>query len=514
METEGEERGRKNFISCLSWIKRGVAKSNPDRVQLTTEELRKLIEEEEQNIKRKSSKTDAENKGNDEEDASAINDDDDDGVDVLAKYDLDQYDNEEEDESNPAVNIANLTVFACNQDDPYITLKDTENDPEEEENYQIRPDDNLIAVGKVEGDAVTLEIYVYNEEEESLYVHHDLILPAYPLSIEWLNFDPGDSSPGNFIAIGDMTPVIQVWDIDVVDTLESSYTLGKKIKKKSKAKHRGHRDAVLDLSWNKLIRQALASGSADYKVFVWDLQDGRPVTKFSDHQEKVQSLEWHPCESHLLLSGGCDRMVKIFDCRSTENAPKSWELDGEVEKVMWNHFDPFYFLASTDQGSVHCIDARNEKPVYMIKAHHEPVTGLSLSSQHPGCLVTASTDGLVKIWDIKDKPKFIVEKNFNLGSLYALGFSPDSALVFAVGGDNPSKNFEVCDIGNMHCASRFSTTAETVDTKQETPLPSGSGTNEFMNTEETINSMVDNLKLDFSRTGSKPKFRKFRSKRL
>jgi hypothetical protein len=52
-----------------------------------------------------------------------------------------------------------------------------------------------------------------------------------------------------------MEPVIQVWDLDVVDCLEPCVKLGERVSKKKKrsgAVPVGHSDAVLDLAWNHL----------------------------------------------------------------------------------------------------------------------------------------------------------------------------------------------------------------------------------------------------------------------
>ena len=47
----------------------------------------------------------------------------------------------------------------------------------------FRGTDNLILAGHVEGDSAMLEVYIYNDVEDALYVHHDILLPSLPLAL-------------------------------------------------------------------------------------------------------------------------------------------------------------------------------------------------------------------------------------------------------------------------------------------------------------------------------------------
>lgn len=73
--------------------------------------------------------------------------------------------------------------------------------------------------------------------------------------------------------------------------------------------------------------------------------------------------------------------------------------------------------------------------------------GLSLSSSCPGLLVTASNDGVIKVWDIinNTEPCLVWEHKSSLGALLCLAASPDNPFVFSVGGDNKAHNFKVFD---------------------------------------------------------------------
>lgn len=185
--------------------------------------------------------------------------------------------------------------------------------------------------------------------EANIYVHHDILLPALPLSLAWMNMRPAAADAqdkANMVAVGTMDPGIEIWDLDIADQVEPAATLGgygpltaaadeaaelaqqaensssKSAKKKAKAKAKkaaakalaerplkpgSHSDAVLGLSWNAEYRNVLASGSADSTVKVWDVSTCSCAHTLSHHSDKVQAVAWNPAESPVLLTGSFDK---------------------------------------------------------------------------------------------------------------------------------------------------------------------------------------------------------------
>ena len=387
--------------------------------------------------------------------------------DDLKEYDLEHYDSDTNVRDGETMamfgNARSLAYHDSNADDPYITMQGNEDD-EEREDLQILATDSMMVAAKVEDEVAYLEVYVYEDEADNLYVHHDVMLPAIPLCIEWLDLPVGKETNsidpdrrGNYVAVGTFDPDIEIWDLDTIDSMYPNAILGqggqeakaapsqeskkeksRKSKKSRKANDDYHVDAVLSLAANRQHRNLLASSSADKTVKLWDLNTTTCAKSYSHHTDKVCSIAWHPKESTVLLSGSYDRTVVAADMRAPNAKVPRWGVESDVETVMWDPHDSNYFYVTTENGIIRIYDTRNppsspeaSRAVWQLQAHDESISSFDISPVIPGFLATGSTDKTVKLWNVQSTgPSMVVSRNVDVGKVFSTKFAPDPEVAF------------------------------------------------------------------------------------
>jgi periodic tryptophan protein 1 len=318
-----------------------------------------------------------------------------------------------------------------------------------------------------------LEVHVYEQKTGNFFVHHDIPLPAFPLCLAHGDISP-QGSAGNFCAVGTFLPGIEIWNLDVLNALEPSCVLGgedtsmaddimrhnimnssNKNKKKLKLgrgpslRAGSHTDAVMSVSWNKIHRQVIASGSADCTVKLWDVTkantDQCNASTYTHHKDKVQAVLWHPKEGTLLATGSYDRRVALVDVRSQENIKKV-KIPGDCEALAWDPFTPEYLTAASEDGSITCWDVRkfsDKTPLWSIVANEfGGVSDLSYNPSVPGMLATCSVDKTITLWDTYNStenpttgpPKVCGSKDMGVGKLYTVNFYPSSPWLMGCAG--------------------------------------------------------------------------------
>ena len=473
------------MISALGWIRRESAAVKPTKYQLSesdysafiaqaNEQISKTREEAEEkgidlDAAMKESKRDLEAKEDSDiemgadgaESVAAAADLSKEEAEELAKYNLDEYDedtkiedsSEEEDQDDEEMMLdeeENNGIFMplsklVKADNATGAAGAEEFDEEELEDLTLRPTDLLFVAAKTEDEISQLEIHVYEEQvigesggiEDNLYVHHDLMLPSFPLCLEWIDFPFAEGrETGNYVAVGSFEKQIEIWNLDVLDLVYPTVTLN------------GHADAVMSLSWNRQGRNFLASGSADNTVRLWDL--ARPqesLRVFNHHKNKVQSIAWNPVQATELLSVAYDGVIRLFDVRAPQDGVNFVsKLKGDVEQAKWRP-QGNAFAATDESGRVSFYDPRNpSEALAVLDAHGKSATcidfcGVDVNGN--SLFLTASADKSLKIWSIDaSSTKFncLLSREMGVGKIFAAGFLPDAPLIIGAAGNRGNVN--------------------------------------------------------------------------
>lgn len=514
------------MISATAWVPRGFASEFPEKYELDDAEIQRienmanlnLNEVDVEEAERLATEEAQEQEGNDETTENSYNNPESlrDQADI--DNDMKEFEIEEAEYSETDAKGEDVTMFPGlsnenvkyhegeNGEDPYLSLPTENEQVEEKEELQVYPTDNMVLATRTEDDVSYLDVYVYDDgagfhsnevpqeqgdefdpdvakglvRDSSLYVHHDLMLPAFPLCVEWINYRPGSNdneSVANFAAIGTFDPQIEIWNLDSIEKAFPDMILGeptdnsiaslqsqkKKNKKKSNSQHitTHHTDAVLSMAHNKQFRSVLASTSADHTVKLWDLNNGNAVRSLASiHNNKnVSASQWHQTNGSILLTAGYDSRVALSDVRISEESEMSkyWSVSKgeEIETAVFA--DENIILCGTDSGNVYSFDIRNNaesKPVWTLKAHDSGVSTLSVNNFIPGLMSTgAMGEKTVKLWKFPTAnegstkgPNMVLSRDFDVGNVLTTSFAPDIEIsgTMVIGGVN--KGLKLWDV--------------------------------------------------------------------
>ncbi|MEF3116676.1 hypothetical protein [Streptomyces chrestomyceticus] len=215
--------------------------------------------------------------------------------------------------------------------------------------------------------------------------------------------------------------------------------------------------------------RALATGSEDGTVRVWDPATGRPLGTLTGHRGKVASLAFRP-DGHTLLIATDEGTVWLGDTRT-----------GQVRATPVRHRDQGAPVLSPDGRTVASADAQDTVRLYDIAtgrvraalpgshaakafspdgrtlvtsaldtsvrlwdtttadagltlAHHGEETASLAFSRDGRTLATGGADGGVRLWDrATGRLRATATGRFDTGAVLALAFSPDGGAVAAGG---------------------------------------------------------------------------------
>jgi len=355
--------------------------------------------------------------------------------------------------------------------------EESETDEDDLDDWQLRPgQDLLLLAARNEDDVSHLEVWVCEPPgttmrengdggvnmEANVYVHHDVLLAAFPLCLAWMDAAPGsllsssgrnggDPSTGSFVAVGTMEPGVELWDVNEADAVEPVAVLGpapfaaearaaaaeaariaeaaedsedgdgrkstnnkKKNKNKSSGKKgKGGGSPVAPTTPTPLPPSALPKR-----------RSRKDAAAGGGHADAVLGLAWNGAFRNVLASASADRTVKIWDLASvgggggidgtttrttlgTASGPLNstgpvvtfCHHSGKVQAVAFNPTDPPVLLTGGFDGTAALVDVRSPAGTSASKAS-------SSSSSVPSWKVGADVEALA--WDPSNPTDFHV----------------------------------------------------------------------------------------------------------
>ncbi|GLU18173.1 hypothetical protein SLE2022_344870 [Rubroshorea leprosula] len=154
------------------------------------------------------------------------------------------------------------------------------------------------------------------------------------------------------------------------------------------------------LSWNKYMKNLIASSDYDGIVTVWDVTTRQSLMEYEEHEKRAWSVDFSCTEPSMLVSGSDDCKVKVW-CTKQEASVLNIDMKANICSVKYNPGSSIYVAVGSADHQIHYYDLRNiSQPLYVFSGHKKAVSYVKFLSNNE--LASASTDSTLRLWDVKE----------------------------------------------------------------------------------------------------------------
>ena len=154
------------------------------------------------------------------------------------------------------------------------------------------------------------------------------------------------------------------------------------------------------LSYNKHVRNHIASSDYEGVVTVWDVETRQSVAEFEEHDKRAWTVDYCRTDPRLLASGSDDGRVKIW---STAHEGSVLELDvrANVCCAQYGPNSAHQLAVGCADHRVHLFDLRNPSEAVAVLSGHRKAVSYVRFLPTGDELASASTDSTICVWDVR-----------------------------------------------------------------------------------------------------------------
>lgn len=180
-------------------------------------------------------------------------------------------------------------------------------------------------------------------------------------------------------------------------------------------------------------------------------KQNRPLSTIRAHKSEGYAVDWSPLSpAGRLATGDNDGLIYITSRTDgggwvTDSRPMTGHT-GSVEEIQWSPTEDKVFSSASSDGTVRIWDIRSKsrKPMITMQISQADVNVLSWSRQRSNLLASGDDDGVWGVWDLRqwkpnaaDKPTPVASFDYHKEQITSVEWHPtDDSIIAVAAGDN------------------------------------------------------------------------------